>query len=221
MDRATYWIGWKIYRLIVRKLWKWEYHGSANFPSEGGFILIANHNHAIDPYFSGLGLYREISFVAKMSLFRVPIVRSLITAYKAIPLRRGVSDQIAIRTIKEKLANGEVVGMFPEGSRSKDGKLKRFHTGTARLCLEMNVPYCPVVVFGSAHLHIGKKVTAFVGKPRYPPLNMACTKDNCVKFTEIMRNDMIALLKEKQKIIDKQGRNNPKKKNKDIFQRNL
>ncbi|XEO75614.1 hypothetical protein WKT22_00632 [Candidatus Lokiarchaeum ossiferum] len=221
MDRCTYWMGWRIYRLIVKKLWKWEYHGSANFPSTGACILIANHHHAIDPYFAGLGIYREVNFLAKISLFKIPIVRSLITAFKAIPLRRGVSDQIAIRVLKEKLANGEVIGMFPEGSRTKDGTLQKFHTGTARLCLEMNVPYCPVVIFGSQDLHIGKKVTAFVGKPRYPPADMSCTKENCKAFTEIMYNDMKKLLDEKQLIVEKQNRINSYRKNKDIFQRNL
>ncbi|MCK5344242.1 MAG: 1-acyl-sn-glycerol-3-phosphate acyltransferase, partial [Candidatus Heimdallarchaeota archaeon] len=109
-----------------------------------------------------------------------------------IPLRRGKSDKNAIRLIKNEIEKGELIGMFPEGTRTKDGSLMHFHTGAARLCLEYNIPYIPVGITGSYKTKMGDKINVHIGKPRYPN-GMALTYENAKKFTELMRQDIQAL----------------------------
>jgi len=112
----------------------------------------------------------------------------------SIPIRRGQSDQNAIQLIKKELQHGEIVGMFPEGTRTKDGKLRRFHTGAARLCIEYGIPYIPVGIRNSFKLEVGRKIDVHIGKPRYPDPSWKLNYENAKKFTELMRKDISALV---------------------------
>ena len=96
----------------------------------------------------------------------------------------------SLRLIKKELNRGEIVGMFPEGTRTKDGQLRRFHTGAARLCIEYGIPYIPVGIRNSFKLEVGRKVEVHIGKPQYPDPSWKLNYENAKKFTEMMRKDI-------------------------------
>ncbi len=199
MDTQFYWLAWKVVRWALReKIWTGKTTGAANVPPTGAAIFVPNHSHALDPFFSGVSMYRRIHWVSKIENYHHPFFRPILQCTGSIPLRRGKSDKNAIRLIKKELERGEMIGMFPEGTRAKTGtlsntgKLMHFHTGTARLCLEYNIPYIPVGIVGSYKTKIGDKIDVHIGKPRYPH-GMKLNYENARKFTELMEQDIRAL----------------------------
>jgi len=96
--------------------------------------------------------------------------------------------------MKEALRKGDMVGLFPEGTRTKTGVMGRFHTGAARLCIEMNVPYVPCAVINSFHCKPGDKIDVLFGKPVWPT-DLHLTYENAKKLTDQMRVDIEALYK--------------------------
>ena len=193
MDTRFYWIAWRIVRLAKRKLWPGKVTGISNIPKEGAAIFVPNHSHALDPFLSASNVYRKVHWVSKMENYKYPFFRPILQMSGSIPIRRGQSDQNAIRLIKKNLDRGEIIGMFPEGTRTKDGQLRRFHTGTARLCIEYGIPYIPVGIKNSFKLEVGRYIEVHIGKPRYPDPSWKLNYENAKKFTEMMRKDIFAL----------------------------
>lgn len=202
MDTRFYWLAWRFVRFVKKKLWPGKITGVSNIPTIGAGIFVPNHSHALDPFLSACFVHRKVHWVSKIENYRYPFFRPILQSTSSIPLRRGQSDQNAIRLIKKELAKGNLVGMFPEGTRTKDGQPRRFHTGSARLCIELGIPYIPVGIVGTFKLEIGRKVNVNIGKPRYPDPSWKPTFENAKKFTEMMRRDITALVqKDKSKIV--------------------
>lgn len=139
--------------------------GIDNYPRNENFILLANHRSAADPVAVG-AVFKdvEIYFLAKDSLFRYPVFGWLLKKIHAIPLRRGESDLGAMRTALKVIADGHVLGIFPEGTRNHDAAMKEIQGGIALLALKTKVPVIPVVhkgryrPFGNLRISIGKPV---------------------------------------------------------------
>jgi 1-acyl-sn-glycerol-3-phosphate acyltransferase len=131
--------------------------GLENLPSEGGFVLAANHWSNLDPWPLGIPLYphRFLRFMAKAELFWFPL-GPIITAGGAFPVHRGESDTQAIATAVELCREGHAVVMFPEGTRRRKGLRKkhvaRWHSGAARISLEAGVPLVPAAISGTERL---------------------------------------------------------------------
>ncbi len=195
MDDRFYWLAWRLCRwaFMGKRLW----HGDSTYegliPQTGAGIFIANHNHALDPFISACRVNRKVRWVSKIENYYLPFFRPILQMSGSIPIRRGESDQNALRLIREKLHKGEYVGMFPEGTRTRNGYLGRFHTGAARLCIEFQIPYVPVGVIGSYKSKLGDKIDVHVGKAVYPPKGMKITYENTKWFAEKMRQDIIRL----------------------------
>jgi len=140
---------WLIFRLRVS--------GKEHIPREGGFVLSANHLSNLDPWPLGLPLFphRQIRFMAKAELFRWPL-GPVIKAGGAFRVRRGLGDAEAIETAVQLAREGEVVAIFPEGTRRKKGLKKtrqaRPHTGAVRVAMEAGVPLVPAALAGTDHL---------------------------------------------------------------------
>jgi 1-acyl-sn-glycerol-3-phosphate acyltransferase len=128
-----------------------------SLPSEGGWVLAANHWSNFDPWPLGLPLFprRFLRFMAKSELFWFPL-GAIITAGGAFPVRRGQRDEEALATAVELCRAGHVVVMFPEGTRRQKGLRKkheaRWHSGAARIALEAGVPLVPAGIAGTDHL---------------------------------------------------------------------
>src|SRR6476620_8971256 len=124
--------------------------GTDNLP-QGGFVLAANHTSNFDPWPLGLPLFprRQVRFMAKSELFN-PILKPILVGGGAFPVRRGEADVDAIHRAVELVEDGQIVVMFPEGTRRKKGLRKKYearaHTGTARIALTANAPLVPAAI---------------------------------------------------------------------------
>jgi 1-acyl-sn-glycerol-3-phosphate acyltransferase len=141
----------------VKLVFRLRARGQENLPTEGGFVLAANHWSNLDPWPLGLPLFprRYLRFMAKSELFWFPL-GPIITAGGAFPVHRGESDAQAIATAVDLCRAGHVVVMFPEGTRRRKGLRKkheaRWHSGAARIALEADVPLVPAAISGTAQL---------------------------------------------------------------------
>ena len=131
----------------LKPIYRFEVIGAENFPKEGGILLCANHIDALDPPVVGINSPRPVNFMAKEELFNLPILKSILPGVRAFPVKRGMSDRDALRRAIKLLKEGEVVGLFPEGTRSKDGTLGKGFSGAGFFALrgEANVVPCAII----------------------------------------------------------------------------
>ncbi len=148
---------------IYRPLFRIRAIGRENVPKEGGVLLCSNHLHYFDPILLGLTLDRRIRFMAKKELFSVPLLGKIITVLGAFPVKRGMSDRQAIRTGLKILKEGHVMGIFPEGTRSKTGKLGKPLAGAGFFALKTDAAVVPAAIIGNYRPF--KRMTVVYGKP--------------------------------------------------------
>jgi 1-acyl-sn-glycerol-3-phosphate acyltransferase len=140
-----------------RLLYRLRASGQENLPESGGYVLSANHLSNVDPWPLGLPLWpkRQIRFMAKSELFRPPL-RPILELAGAFQVRRGYGDDGAIKTAVDFARDGNVVAIFPEGTRREKGLARRRrprpHTGAARIALEAEVPLIPAAIAGTDRL---------------------------------------------------------------------
>lgn len=146
----------------------WKVEGRENIPQRGPVVLVANHKSLWDPIVLGCSTEREIHFMAKEELFRIPVFGKFISLLKAFPVKRGKVDRNALRIAAKYLEEGEVLGLFPEGTRSKNAELLPFQQGAALFALRSGAPIVPIGLIGSKSvfpLSIRGKISVVVGKP--------------------------------------------------------
>jgi 1-acyl-sn-glycerol-3-phosphate acyltransferase len=149
-------IGFLTY-LPVRALFRLRAQGLENVPAAGGAVLAANHSSNLDPWALGLPLFprRYLRFMAKSELYWFPLGH-LLNGAGAFPVRRGERDEEAIRTAVELCREGEIVVMFPEGTRRRKGLRKKWearaHTGAARIAHDAGVPLVAAAITGTDRL---------------------------------------------------------------------
>jgi len=155
---------------ILHGLYRLHARGRENIPRTGGLVLACNHMSSFDPWPLGLPLWpeRQLRFMAKSELYWFPLTLILDGA-GAFPVRRGQADAEAIETAVQLARDGEIVTMFPEGTRRRKGLVKKFQarprTGAARIALEAGVPLVPAAVKGTDRLlRLGPLRVAY-GKP--------------------------------------------------------
>ncbi len=159
----------------MKGLFNTEVTGLENIPETGPVIIASNHRSFIDSIFLPYVIPRKLTFVAKAEYFDSIKTRWFFKATGQIPLRRDSSSSGAgaLLSAKDVLEAGEVFGIYPEGSRTRDGFLHRGHTGVARLALDTNAALIPVGLIGTEHVQstdeklprFGKKVEVHIGKP--------------------------------------------------------
>ena len=133
--------------IIIHLKYKIELKGIDNFPKNGAVIVYSNHKSNWDPVIIGCLLKRPVFFMAKQELFRYPIFSFIFRKLNAFPVSRGKPDRKAIRKALKILEEDKVLGIFPEGTRSKDGKLQEPEPGIALLAAKSsNVIMVPVAV---------------------------------------------------------------------------
>lgn len=148
--RLQWWAAYIYIKWAARTFWNFKsvYPKGNMFPEYGPGILIGNHESHIDPFFYGAACHRRIRYMSKLDNFKTPIVRTLFNNLCAFKVDRENPER-GWQKAKEILNDGEWVGIFPEGTRSKDGTLGEFKTGAVRLAIEMDVPIVPMAVIGS------------------------------------------------------------------------
>lgn len=124
--------------------------GLENIPREGPFVLACNHASFLDPYFCGCGCrVREVGFMAKEELFRVPVFSWFIRVSGAFPIKRGTYDEGAFSVFFDRLREGRPVTVYPEGTRTLDGQLHRGKRGVGMLLHQAKVPVIPAYLKGT------------------------------------------------------------------------
>lgn len=136
------------FRGFVRRLYRVELVGATNIPTRGGCILAANHESLLDPFVLAVATRREIRYMAKAELFRNRPLAAFFRSLGAFPIERGGGDHVAFGVAAELLRQGEVLGIFPQGT-SKRNRERRWHRGAARLALVTGAPLVPVRMTGT------------------------------------------------------------------------
>src|SRR5436189_2025410 len=156
--------------LPVRLLYRLRATGLEHVPRESGFVLAANHTSNFDPWPLGLPLLprRQLRFMAKVELFN-PVLAPILRAGGVFPVRRGEGDLEAIERAVELVRDGEIVVMFPEGTRRKKGLRKKHqarpHTGAARIALAAEAPLVPAAVKGTERITRLEPLRVAYGEP--------------------------------------------------------
>lgn len=159
-------LSYPVLRIVYRERWR----GLEHLPSEGGYVLAANHWSSFDPWPLGIPLYprRFLRFMAKSELFWFPL-GPLISAGGGFKVHRGQRDQGAIDTAVRLCREGHVVVMFPEGTRRQKGLRKkyeaRWRSGAARIALEAGVPLVPAGIAGTDGLLRLERLRVAYGPP--------------------------------------------------------
>ncbi|UXH44627.1 1-acyl-sn-glycerol-3-phosphate acyltransferase [Rossellomorea vietnamensis] len=168
---------------ILSPLYRIEVKGLEHFPKDGGVLLCANHIDNLDPPVVGISAPRPVSFMAKEELFNVPVLGKLLPDLRAFPVKRGMSDREALRKGLKVLKQGDVLGLFPEGTRSKTGQIGKGLAGAGFFALRSEAYVVPCAIIGPYKPF--RKLKVVFG----PPIPMDSIREerlNAEKTTEII-----------------------------------
>jgi 1-acyl-sn-glycerol-3-phosphate acyltransferase len=173
-----YWFALWIVRLVFLLYFRFTVSGRENIPQSGGAVIAANHASYLDPPAVGISMPRKLNFMAKAELFQIPILGPIIKALGAFPVRRASGDKTALVNALKLLADGQLMGIFPQGRRASNQELA-LRGGAVFLALKAQVPLIPVAVLGSDRawgmdrkFPRPTKIRVVIGKPIIvPPLD--------------------------------------------------
>jgi len=124
-------------------------YGRENVPDKGAVVLVGNHQSYLDPVFCGIPLKRPLYFLARSSLWKNSFFGRMISSVNTIPVKQGQADLSSMRKVISKLKEGWGVCLFPEGTRTSDGKITPFKPGFGLLCRRGGAAVVPVVIDGA------------------------------------------------------------------------
>jgi len=167
-------------KLFVLPIYKFVFRGHLigreNIPQKNSLIMVSNHGSLLDPPLLGHALGRNISFMAKAELFKIPLLGFIIKACGAYPVKRGIVDKNTIRTACKKLSNNNSIGIFIDGTRQKNGRVNRPKQGAAllanknqKLLLTVGIVNSHRLIRFRCFIPLFSKIVIKVGKPVQPP----------------------------------------------------
>jgi len=184
---------------IYKFVFKGRLIGRENIPQKDSFIMVSNHGSLLDPPLLGHALGRNISFMAKAELFKIPFLGFVIKACGAYPVKRGIADKNTIKTACNKLLNNNCIGIFIDGTRQKNGRVNRPKQGAALLAFKNQKLLLPVAIINSHRLINFKfcipffsKIIIKVGKPVQPPQNSS--RDDLNSVTMLLQDNINNLI---------------------------
>ena len=152
---------YKIFKVLCR-IWfglilRTRVIGAENIPASGAFILAANHVSNWDPPFLGTFIDREVCYMGKEELFKNPVMAWICRSLHVFPVKRGAADKTAIKTAVKILKDGKCFGIFPEGTRSKTGKLGKAEAGVSLIAAMTKAPIIPAAIVNTEKIFSGEK----------------------------------------------------------------
>ncbi len=147
---GLWYLFWKMVLWAIAKVaFKLRIEGREHEPARGPFIVAANHASIIDPPLVGIALRHQAAYMAKHELFDAPVLGPLLRSIGVFPVRRGEPDRRAIRKSLDVVQSGGILVMFPEGTRSPDGRLQKPEPGAAMIALRTGAAVLPAAVVNS------------------------------------------------------------------------
>ena len=200
IQKLIYQLVSKLFVLPIYKfVFKGHLIGRQNIPQNEPFIMVSNHGSLLDPPLLGHALGRNISFMAKAELFKIPLIGSVIKACGAYPVKRGIADKNTIKTACKKLSNDNCIGIFIDGTRQKNGRVNKPKQGAALLAFKNQKLLLPVAIVNSHRLITFKffiplfsKIVIKVGKPIQPP--QSSSRDDLNSVTMQLRDNINNLI---------------------------
>jgi len=145
----VYFAGWTLFRLMYATYFRWQVFNAERVPVTGGVILASNHASFLDPPLVGSGLKRPINYLARESLFHNPVAGWVLRNWQAVPVDRDGGGARGLKAILDRLNKGGGIILFPEGTRTKDGKLQPARSGIGLTVIKSEAPVVPARVFGT------------------------------------------------------------------------
>lgn len=145
----SYFLGWCFFRALFKFYFRCRVHNPERVPGNGPVILASNHTSYLDPPLVGAGLRRDINYLARESLFRFPIMGTVLRSWNSVPVDREGGGAAGLRAILDRLLDGSAIILFPEGTRSYDGKLQPARSGIGLTVIKSDAVVVPVRVFGT------------------------------------------------------------------------
>ena len=191
-----------VLRVLFKLATRWRVRGRENVPNEGPLLIVANHINLTDPILLAVSLDRRVIFIAKEELFRSRFSSYFLgRGFGVFPINRGRIDKKALRQANQVLADGQVLVMFPEGTRSENTQLQSAFSGSALIAIRRGVPILPVGIFGTekikgiAWLLHRPQVTVNIGHPFYlPPVKGKLAKTELAELTNFIMRRIAKLL---------------------------
>ncbi len=145
----SYYCGWTLFRLIFAIYFRRRIYNAERVPATGPVILACNHASFLDPFLVGSCLHRPVSYLARETLFRFPLLGAVLRSWNTVPVDRDGGSGAGLRAIFERLERGGAILLFPEGTRTRDGQLQVARAGIGMTVIKSTAPLVSVRVFGT------------------------------------------------------------------------
>ena len=148
--RNVVWLALQYLMRLAFMIWvRYQCRGLENLPRHGGGLILVNHQSFLDPMLVGLPLQRPVSYLARDTLFPIPIVGWILRKTYVMPINRDSASTSSIREAMRRMEHGFLVGIFPEGTRCEDGSVGEFKPGFVTFIRRSNLPVYPVGIAGA------------------------------------------------------------------------
>ena len=187
-----------IANLLFIALCRGRVFGRRHVPRTGGTLLVCNHQSFFDPILATMSLPRECHYMARDTLFRQPLFRKLIESLNAFPVKRGTADVGAIKETLRRLKKGLLVNVYPEATRTQDGRVRPMQSGVVLIARKAGVPLVPGMILGAyeiwprqAKLPKPGPVIVAYGPPLYPEQMRDLSDEECIN---VVRGRIIEMM---------------------------
>ncbi len=192
LDRAFYASAKGFVRIVLTAIGRIEVRGAENVPLHGPLILACNHVAYLDPPALGCVTPRPVAYMAKKELFEIRFLGPLIRKLGAFPIDRTRGDIAAIKAAIRMLKTGMALGIFPEGTRNRDGSAEP-QLGVALIAAVTGATVVPAYVSGTMHAKRFAKITVVFGEPLETTLPRKASREALAKWTNDLMTRIYAL----------------------------
>jgi 1-acyl-sn-glycerol-3-phosphate acyltransferase len=210
----VYFLGWSVFRTVYTVYFRWRVYNAGRLPLQGGVILASNHASFLDPPLIGSGVRRGINYLARENLFRFPIMGWVLRQWQVVPVDRDGGGGAGLKAILDRLLAGGAIILFPEGTRTRDGRLQPARSGIGLTVIKSTAPVVPVRVFGTfeaygRHMRIPRpyRVAVKYGEPmnfaRLRAEAKVCSKPRLKEIYQQVANEIMAAIAKLEPYEDK------------------